>query len=286
MAQNFTMPTARLGYLPVPGADLYYEVQGSGPLVLFISGANGNADVWRMMAAILAQNYTVALYDRRGYSRSHLSSTQPQDYAHKLDTDADDAALLVEHLSPGTPATVMGTSSGAIVALQLLQRHPDCLRTLIAHEPPAIKVLPDSAALEAAQRAVYTTYRAGGIPPALLQFAAVNNMHPIMVAGLISSMDAKIAPDVAGNSLLWFERELLPYPLADLDIDAIAKQKAKLVLLIGEGSPAEALYVRANRVISERVGVEVQMVPGEHVDYAVNPMGFATRLMGVLARRG
>ena len=54
----------------VPGAQLYYETRGSGPLMLMIPGANGDADAFGMVADRLAARHTVVTYDRRGFSRS------------------------------------------------------------------------------------------------------------------------------------------------------------------------------------------------------------------------
>ncbi|WP_419179557.1 alpha/beta fold hydrolase [Rhodococcus opacus] len=99
-----------------------------------IPGANGVADAFRMVAGHLAERYTVALYDRRGFSRSHLDG--PRDYDRRLETDADDVRRLIEHLSD-EPATVFGVSSGGIVALEVLTRHPSVVRTLVPFEPPA-----------------------------------------------------------------------------------------------------------------------------------------------------
>lgn len=52
-------------YLEVPGASLYYETVGNGPLLLTISGANGDAEVWRPLADCLKDNFTVVIYDRQ-----------------------------------------------------------------------------------------------------------------------------------------------------------------------------------------------------------------------------
>jgi pimeloyl-ACP methyl ester carboxylesterase len=112
------MPT-----LPLPGVDLHYETTGSGPLLLCITGAQGNGSAWEPLAKELSSKYTVVSYDRRGFSASTI--TGPQDYSDRLATDADDAAALIVHLSQDAPATVIGNSSGAIVALNLLLKHPD-----------------------------------------------------------------------------------------------------------------------------------------------------------------
>lgn len=82
------------GYLAIPGASLYYETYGLGPLFLFISGANGDANTWRPIAQAISasSNYTVAIYDRRGFSRSYLSSTAAQDYQNRLRVDVNDTS--------------------------------------------------------------------------------------------------------------------------------------------------------------------------------------------------
>jgi len=98
--------------LEVPGARLYYEATGAGPLIVLIPGAPGSADSYRRVAGPLAEHYTVVAYDRRGFSHSALD--RPQDYDHRVGTDADDVRRLIEHLSD-EPAVVFGNSSGAIV---------------------------------------------------------------------------------------------------------------------------------------------------------------------------
>jgi pimeloyl-ACP methyl ester carboxylesterase len=93
-----------------------------------VPGATGTAESLRKAAEHLAQTHTVAIYDRRGFSRSHLNGRQ--DHDRRLDTDADDLRRLIQHLSD-QPATVFGVSSGATVALHLLTLHPDTVETLV-----------------------------------------------------------------------------------------------------------------------------------------------------------
>jgi acetyltransferase/esterase len=45
--------------LEVPGARLYYETHGSGPVLLMISGASGSADNFQRVRQHLAAHYTV-----------------------------------------------------------------------------------------------------------------------------------------------------------------------------------------------------------------------------------
>jgi len=70
-------------FLDVPGARLFYETRGSGPLLLMIPGATGTAGSFTLVTDSLAAYYTVLTYDRRGFSRSHLDG--PQDDEHRLE---------------------------------------------------------------------------------------------------------------------------------------------------------------------------------------------------------
>lgn len=53
-----------MSYLEVPGASLYYEVAGQGPMLLCITGAIGNVEPFRGLAECLKDYFTVVLYDR------------------------------------------------------------------------------------------------------------------------------------------------------------------------------------------------------------------------------
>ncbi len=119
------------GLLPVNGTRLYHEVRGNGPSLLFISGALGDGGGWEKAANLLAEDFTVVSYDRRGNSRS---PTPPAWKTTSLDEQADDAAALLEVLGLA-PAAVYGSSGGGAIALNLVLRHPDVVRGVILHEP-------------------------------------------------------------------------------------------------------------------------------------------------------
>lgn len=151
-----------------PGARLYYELRGEGPLLAVVPGAKGEADIYRDLADELSTRYQVMTYDRRGFSRSQLDGAQ--DYQRRLATDADDARGLIRHLGD-EPATVYGNSTGALVALEVLIRHPDVVRTVIAYEPRMVRLLPDGEQWVAFFQRVYDSYRTLGVVPALKLFA-------------------------------------------------------------------------------------------------------------------
>jgi len=127
--------------LQVPGASLYYEVRGSGPVLLMIPGGPMDADGFKDIADRPADTYTVVTYDCRGNSRSPMQGSW-DDLTVAL--FADDARRLLDAVSTDQ-ADVLGSSGGATYALDLVARYPGRVRTLVAHEPPASELLPEAA---------------------------------------------------------------------------------------------------------------------------------------------
>src|SRR6185312_17058253 len=140
-ARNRQGDVMKSSFLKAREAQLYYEVQGSGPLLLLIPGGPTDAGVFAELSRHLADRYTVVAYDPRGNSRSTLDSPPEE---QRVDLHADDAARLIDELGDG-PAYVFGTSSGAQIGLHLAARHPQRVRVLVAHEPPCIMLLDDPA---------------------------------------------------------------------------------------------------------------------------------------------
>ena len=137
------MPTVR-----VNGVELYHEIRGSGPPVLLIMGGTGDGGHFDTLADLLADEFTVVTYDRRGNGRSPVptgwTTTSPKE-------QADDAAGLVDALAVG-PTAVFGTSSGGSFALWTLTRHPAIVRGAVLHDPGVYALLDDFDAIRAVRR--------------------------------------------------------------------------------------------------------------------------------------
>src|SRR5262245_15270738 len=136
------MESIKASTLEVPGANLYHEVRGSGPVLLLICGGVYDAAGYAGLAQRLADRYTVVTYDRRGNSRSPLDG--PPEH-QSIEVHGDDAhrVLSAVGVTADEPAYVFGNSSGAMIGLELAARHPEQVRTLVAHEPPIFEMLPD-----------------------------------------------------------------------------------------------------------------------------------------------
>jgi acetyltransferase/esterase len=263
--------------LKVPGAQLSYEVEGSGPLLILIPGASGVGEVFRQVAHDLSARYQVVTYDRRGFSRSQLDG--PQDYDHRLSTDADDVRRLIEHLTD-KPATVFGNSSGAIVALEVLTHYPERVQTVVAHEPPVVLLLPDAAKWLAFFDGVYDTYREDGVPKAMHQFAS----------GIVGSGDRQVIERSMAkqaneytmkNAAYWMEHELRQYPRVELDLDAFAAHARQLVPACGRDSQDQMTY-QPNKVLARQLGLDIVDLPGGHLGFMSSPTERAKELMKAL----
>ncbi len=265
--------------LKVPGAQLSYEVSGSGPLLILIPGASGVREVFRPLARHLSAQYQVVTYDRRGFSRSQLDG--PQDYDHRLSTDADDVRRLIEHLTD-QPATVFGNSSGAIVALEVLTQYPERVQTVVAHEPPVVLLLPDAAKWLAFFDRVYDTYRKDGVPKAMYQFAS----------GIVGSVDHQVIEHTMGehtneytmaNAAYWMEHELRRYPRVELHLDALAALAERIVPACGRDSQ-DQMTCQPNKVLARQLGLDLVDLPGGHLGFMSSPTEFAKELMNALSR--
>lgn len=115
------MPVASLG-----DVDLYYEVQGSGPRLVFISGTGGDLrNRPGVFDGPLKDHFEVLAYDQRGLGQSAVPPG-PYTMAHY----GDDCADLMDHLG-WERAAVMGVSFGGMVAQELALRHPDRVERLV-----------------------------------------------------------------------------------------------------------------------------------------------------------
>jgi 3-oxoadipate enol-lactonase len=98
--------------------NIYYEVLGSGPRLIFINGTN--ADLRRKQPYVdkLSDHFTVLRYDQRG-----LGQTEKPDKPYHMADYADDAAGLMDMLGWDC-AAVLGVSFGGSVAQEFARRHP------------------------------------------------------------------------------------------------------------------------------------------------------------------
>ncbi|MFG2992898.1 alpha/beta fold hydrolase [Streptomyces sp. NPDC048257] len=273
-------PTA--GSLRVSGASLHYEVRGRGPLLLLIPGGAGGAASFDGVADDLAAEYTVATYDPRGMSHSTLDDPGAE---QRVAEHADDAARILDLLSPGEPARVFGSSSGAIAAVHLLTTRPERVRRLVAHEPPLVEVLPDADEHRALLVRVREALRTDGLMPAMAVFAAGlrrggDVAEPTAGVGLPPQAAARAERTMA--NLPYFVERIVPSFMSYApDVDALEALSDRLVLAGGQDSRGELPY-RPAALLAERLGTELLHFPGGHTGLTTHPAAFGELLRAAL----
>ncbi|WP_227981592.1 alpha/beta fold hydrolase [Nocardia spumae] len=267
-------------FLPVPGATLYYEMRGEGPLLLAIPGGGGDAGVFDDMAEVLERNFTVVALDPRGYSRSVLDRGPAN---QRVSVQADDVALLLAHLTD-EPAVVFGTSNGAIVGLDLLARYPERVHRLLAHEPPCFAVLPDAETHLAMVDEVYALLHTEGVAAAGARFLAGIGpaMKPAPEISELSDRAARMWTRLAANGPLMIEHELREFTSYTPDYRALSEVPERLVLAVGRETRG-CLPYRPAVEIATRLGLEVVEFPGAHNGIRTEAAEFARRLVELLA---
>lgn len=273
-----------LSYLPVQGALLAYQCLGTGPVLLTIPGANGDASIFDDVAPYLGQDLTLCTYDRRGYGNSTLITSSPADLAmpQRLQRDVDDAAELLSHVSGGEPGLVFGTSSGAVVALELLRRHSGLVGFLIAHEPPLAYVLEGTWAEEtyAVFEGIHQTYLAHGIDAATAGFlgpGAANSTDVETQAAYHALAD----PAKRANAELFYGHEIAAYTAVNASMPELLGLKEKFVMDVGERCNIPSCNISA--ILASRVGTDLYVTPGGHLGYVSEPEGFAKKVLSIFS---
>lgn len=273
------------GTLETPGAAIYYEVRGSGPGLLIIPTGNGDAAPFAPMADALAERFTVVTYDRRGFSRSPVRG--PVVTENRIADDVLDARQLIDRVV-SAPGQVLGTCSGAIVALALLEKHPDRVKTVVAHEPPLTGLLPDAIAWTEFHASLYDTYVRSGSDAARDIFKArmkLGQTRPPKGAELPPDQLAELIGRLRCNQVFWFEHEMRSYPEFRPDLTALRPVADRLILAGGADS-RETVQYQPNVLIADSLGTQVKDLPGGHLGYVTHPYEFARQLTDLLDTAG
>jgi len=122
-----TLPEAfKSGVAAVNGIKIWYASFGEGDPVILLHGGLANSDYWGHQVRALQSHYRVIVMDSRGHGRS-TRNEQPYGY----DLMADDVIGLMDFLKI-PKAAIVGWSDGAIIGLDIAQRHPERLSKLFA----------------------------------------------------------------------------------------------------------------------------------------------------------
>jgi pimeloyl-ACP methyl ester carboxylesterase len=276
-----------------PGATIYYDVReaegqnGAPPLMMIASPMDAGA-----FATLVGHfpDRTVVTYDPRGAARSKRTDgaeqTTPEEHA-------DDLHRVIEALGTG-PVDLFASSGGAVNALALVAQHPDDVRTLVAHEPPAAQVLPDREEAMAAATGIHETYLRDGLGPAMAKFIVLVSLkgpvpagfgdHPApnpAQFGLPTEDDGRRDDALVGQNIVSSTHY-------EHDFDSLRAASTRVVIAAGVESEGELAH-RAALAVAERLGTEPAIFPSGHGGFlggeygqTGDPDAFAATLREVL----
>ena len=290
MTTTITPPSTH--ELAVTGATLVYDVRpvaDSEHRTLLLIGSPMDAAGFVTLADHFGDR-TVVTYDPRGTARS-----AKEDVNGPVDPDvhAADLSRVISALGIGA-VDLFASSGGAVNALALVAKHPEQVRTLVAHEPPLAAIVSDSDEALAACRAVADTYQQSGFGAGMAHFiTVVSHDGPFTdeflstpppdpaIFGMPTDDDGSRSDPLLGQNMVTCTH-YLP------DFDALAAASTRIVLAAGSGS-GEQLASRGARAAAAKLGLEPVMFPGDHGGFlggecgqTGEPDAFAARLREVL----
>ncbi|MFJ8652625.1 alpha/beta fold hydrolase [Streptomyces rochei] len=280
--------------LETAGADLVYDVRGPLPTTdgrppLFMIGQPMDATGFAALAARFPER-TVVTYDPRGLGRSTRRDGRVD---HTPQTQAADVHAVVEALGAG-PVEMFASSGGAVTALAVVERYPEDVTTLVAHEPPLITLTPDRSAAERARAGVRETYEKRGWGAGMAAFVAMTSWRGEFTDAYFAQAEADpaaiglpVEDDGSRDDPLLSDRSWAVSGYRP-DTDAIAAAPTRVVIAVGEET-GDALTGRTSVAIAELLGQRVTVFPSHHggfcdgeFGYPGKPDEFAHRLRQVL----
>jgi pimeloyl-ACP methyl ester carboxylesterase len=290
---NTAMTTAHM--LNTAEADIAYDVHGPIPTtdgrpLLFMIGQPMTARGFGTLASHFPDR-TVVTYDPRGLGRSTRRDGRVD---NSPAVQAEDVHALIDALGAG-PVEMFASSGGAVTALALVAAHPENVITLVAHEPPIIPVLPDSAAAQLALEGVRDAYEANGSGAGMAAFMAMTSWR----GEFTEEYFAQPKPDPAAFGMRTDDDGCRDDPLLSdrswsitsyrPDVDALAAAPTRIVVAVGEES--QGLFTgRTSVATADLLGQRATVFPshhggfvGEEFGYPGKPEAFAHKLRDVLS---
>lgn len=258
--------------------NFYCRMTGEGKPLLLIHGAAVDSEFFIETAPAFGERFQAVTYDRSGYGHSTRENAYAaQSSAEYFGQQGDDAAWVIQQLFPGQKATVIGCSCGAAVAAYLAARHPDLVEQVFLHEPPIYSLMPDDENCWELIDGIHEAYAQGKYNRALNRFllflgsSSAPSKKPMTEAEMDNFMVNGMA-FIKQEFSFAFDRRF-PVP---------AMQPGTRIAVLwgadGEGKP----LVECARLVAEKLGCPLHMIPGGHNEARENPEIFAQAVMNLL----
>jgi len=287
-----TLTEATTRTLDVPGAILAYDVRPGGSSdepPLFLIGSPMAAAGFGTLASYFPDR-TIVTYDPRGCDRS---TKQDPTTRSTPEEHADDLHRVVEEVGLG-PVDLFASSGGAVNALALVAKHPEHVRTLVAHEPPLAALPPDAENAKAAVRAIERSYQTRGFGAGMAHFIAVTNHEGPFPDDFASrpgpdpAMFGMPAEDDGNRTDPLLGQNLISCTHYEPDLPALRSASTRIVVAVGAESSGQ-MARRCGEALADRLQTEPVVFPSHHGGFlgdesgwAGEPEAFAAKLRDVL----
>jgi pimeloyl-ACP methyl ester carboxylesterase len=233
---------------------------GDGDPLVLIHGGWTDHTTWNALVEPLARSFRVVRYDRRGHSRSARGPVHPSRRRHE-----DDLAALLEAVGP---AHLVGTSYGAAIALAVAGRRPDLVRSVVAHEPPLLGLVP-MPEVEAAFRNVGRQIAAGDAAAATRRFFEESVLGP----GGWQLVPEPVQRAAIANAQTFVDMLADP-SWAMLNVAAVSRFPGPILVTFGDAGPS--WLPRVAVTIADRLGCSRTLIPGAgHTPHHTHPEALA-----------
>lgn len=239
------------------GTALAYDVYGIGPALIYITGAICFRSFEPVLydAQVLAQQFTVYNYDRRG--RGDSGNTLP--YATKR--EVEDIEAMID--AAGGTAYLYGHSSGAILALEAAMQLGDKVSKVVMYDPSYVNDEANQNEFKELSQGLYTLLENGKNDEAIGLFLEGIGIPNEVLAGMQQSPQwatmTALAPTLVYDTTL--ASNLPP-------IERAPRLTTPTQIIVGEESPA-SIHEVANQLRKAIPSAKYSMLAGQ--DHMPNP---------------
>lgn len=114
------------GIAKINGAQLYYEVKGTGYPLLLVHAGVADSRTWDSQFEAFSKEYQVIRFDLRGFGRSNMPSGSFSNH--------EDVRALLDFLEI-EKVLLLGISFGGLIALDFTLAHPNYVKALVLGAP-------------------------------------------------------------------------------------------------------------------------------------------------------
>lgn len=261
------------GFAEVNGTRLYYEVAGSGQLLVLIHGYTLDTRMWDEQFDIFSQQYRVIRYDLRGFGKSAI----PTGESH---THHEDLKALLEFLGI-SQVHLLGLSLGGAIAINFALTYPEATQALILVDVSALDGFEWPDELNSWFAPIHSAAKAGEMDLAKEHWLNTGWFTPAREKPEVAAHLKKMVSDYSG----WhFSHDNPVRGLVPSANERLEEVKAATLIIIGERDLSFYNHPIANRLRQHIPNAQKVIMPGVgHMANMEDPQSFNQIVLSFLA---